>query len=204
MKTLWFSLKIMAVLATVFLSGYPVAAQTVLSKLLPDITAAELVEGADAFGTTHPDIPVVQVLKGETRIGWAYVTSDFVSTTGYSGKPIHTMVAIDDAAQVIGVQLVKHSEPIVLIGIPDKKVKALVANYRGLDLVAEFFFDRQTALIVLIRPAAVAHRANKDKADLGLVLGHCARGQAQCHGCACQKCSEFHVVTPQVGLVGPV
>ncbi len=137
MKTLRFSLKIMTVVATMLFFGLPVAAQTVLSKLLPEISAAELVEGADAFGTTHPDIPVVQVLKGGERIGWAYITSDFVSTTGYSGKPIHTMVAIDDAAQVIGVELVKHYEPIVLIGIPDKKVKALVANYRGLDLVAE-------------------------------------------------------------------
>lgn len=137
MKTISSSLKFMAMLATVLFFGLPVAADTILSKLLPDLTAAELVEGADAFGTIHPDIPVVQVLKGSERIGWAYITSDFVSTTGYSGKPIHTMVAIDDAAQVIGVQLVKHSEPIVLIGIPDAKVKALVANYRGLDLVAE-------------------------------------------------------------------
>nr|WP_255200110.1 NosR/NirI family protein [Sulfitobacter sp. HGT1] len=119
------------------LIGLPVAADTILSKLLPDLNASELVEGADGFGSIHPDIPVVQVLQGTERIGWAYITSDFVSTTGYSGKPIHTMVAIDDAAQVIGVQLVKHSEPIVLIGIPDAKVKALVAGYRGLDLVAE-------------------------------------------------------------------
>lgn len=137
MKTFLSPLKFLAVLATMLLFGLPAAADTILSKLLPELTAGELVEGADAFGTTHPDIPAVRVLKNGKQIGWAYITSDFVSTTGYSGKPIHTMVAIDDAAQVIGVQLVKHSEPIVLIGIPDSKVKALVANYRGLDLVAE-------------------------------------------------------------------
>lgn len=137
MKTLLSTLKFTAMVATMLFLGLPVTADTVLSKLLPNLVAAELVAGADAFGKTHPDIPVVQVLKDGERIGWAYITSDFVSTTGYSGKPIHTMVAIDDAAQVIGVQLVKHSEPIVLIGIPDAKVKALVANYRGLDLVAE-------------------------------------------------------------------
>ncbi|KAJ29136.1 NosR/NirI family protein [Sulfitobacter pontiacus] len=137
MNILLSSLRFVAMLATVLLFGLPVAADTVLSRLLPDVAASELVEGADAFGGMHPDIPVVQVLKAGERIGWAYITSDFVSTTGYSGKPIHTMVAIDDAAQVIGVELVKHSEPIVLIGIPDAKVKALVANYRGLDLVAE-------------------------------------------------------------------
>jgi len=137
MKNLHFLLKIMTLVAAMLLPGLPVAAETVLAKLLPDVKPGELVEGADAFGASHSDIPAVQILKGGERLGWAFVTSDFVSTTGYSGKPIHTMVAIDDEAQVIGVQLVKHSEPIVLIGIPDKKMKALVANYRGLDLVAE-------------------------------------------------------------------
>ncbi len=131
------SQNILAIVTTLLLSGMPAAAQTVLSKLLPQIDASTLVDGADAFGTTHPDIPAVQVLKGQKQVAWAFITSDFVSTTGYSGKPIHTMVAINDDAQVVGVELVKHSEPIVLIGIPDAKVKALVAGYRGLDLVAE-------------------------------------------------------------------
>ncbi|HRV64696.1 MAG TPA: 4Fe-4S binding protein, partial [Albidovulum sp.] len=81
--------------------------------------------------------PVAPVLKDGETIGWVFITSDFVSTTGYSGKPIHTMVAVDKDARVIGVQLVKHSEPIVLIGIPDSKMKALAADYVGLDLVAE-------------------------------------------------------------------
>lgn len=127
----------MTLVATMLLFGHPAAAETALSKLLPDVDVEQLVEGADAFGPFHPEIPAVQVLKGTERIGWAFITSDFVSTTGYSGKPIHTMVALDDDAKVIGVELVKHYEPIVLIGIPDKKVKALVANYRGLDLVLE-------------------------------------------------------------------
>lgn len=137
MKTFPSLFTILAFAVTLLFFGHAAAAQTTLAKLLPDVVASELVEGADAFGPTHAEIPAVQVLKSGQRIGWAFVTSDFVSTTGYSGKPIHTMVAVDDDAQVIGVQLVKHSEPIVLIGIPDKKVKALVANYRGLDLVAE-------------------------------------------------------------------
>lgn len=131
------------VLVTIFILGLsllgplPAVAQSVLSNLLPDIDAAVLVEGADGFGEAHADLPAVEVLKDGQRIGWAFITSDFVSTTGYSGKPIHTMVAVDEAARVIGVELVKHSEPIVLIGIPDAKMKAVVADYRGLDLVAE-------------------------------------------------------------------
>ncbi|KPN64749.1 NosR/NirI family transcriptional regulator, nitrous oxide reductase regulator [Aliiroseovarius crassostreae] len=137
MRLLRFFPKTIVFAATFLLCGLPAAAETVLSKLLPDVVVSELVDGADAFGPVDETIPAVQILKGGKRIGWAFVTSDFVSTTGYSGKPIHTMVAVDDAAKVIGVNLVKHSEPIVLIGIPDSKIKALVAGYTGLDLVAE-------------------------------------------------------------------
>ena len=138
MKHFRFLFTVLAFLVTVMLCAQPVvAAESVLSELVSDVQAGELVDGADAFGPFHADVPAVQILKGGDRIGWAFVTSDFVSTTGYSGKPIHTMVAVDDDAKVIGVQLVKHSEPIVLIGISESKMKALVANYRGLDLVAE-------------------------------------------------------------------
>ena len=137
MKTLRSLLQKMAIVSLLSLFGVPALAQSVLSKIIDDVQVGQLVEGADEFGAMNQQIPAVQVLKDGQQIGWAFVTSDFVSTTGYSGKPIHTMVAVDDAAQVIGVELVKHSEPIVLIGIPDSKVKALVAGYRGLDLVAE-------------------------------------------------------------------
>ncbi len=119
------------------LAAISAAAEPVLAKYLADTAPAELVAEADAFGAIRDDVPVAPVLKGGETIGWAFITSDFVSTTGYSGKPIHTMVAVDKDAKVIGVQLVKHSEPIVLIGIPDAKMKALAADYAGLDLVAE-------------------------------------------------------------------
>lgn len=119
------------------MAALPAQAEPVLAKFLTEVAPATLVEGADAFGPVEAEQPVAAVMKAGQRIGWAFITSDFVSTTGYSGKPIHTMVAVDDAAKVIGVKLVKHSEPIVLIGIPDAKMQALAADYIGLDLVAE-------------------------------------------------------------------
>ena len=126
---------LLAFAAAVFLSS-PGLADTVLSKYLPTVQAADLVAGADAFGPIRSDLAVAPVMKGGQQIGWVFLTSDFVGTTGYSGKPIHTMVAVDNDGKITGVKLVKHSEPIVLIGIPDAKVKALAASYIGMDLVA--------------------------------------------------------------------
>ncbi len=124
-------------LTLVLLWPLAAAAQSVLGEHVPEIAAADLVPGTDGFGPIGEDVPVAPVLKGGETIGWAFVTSDFVSTTGYSGKPIHTLVAIDEDARVIGVKLVKHSEPIVLIGIPEARMVALAQGYIGLDLVAE-------------------------------------------------------------------
>ncbi|MDF1856038.1 NosR/NirI family protein [Pseudooceanicola sp.] len=118
----------------------PALAQTdksVLSQFISKVAPGDLVEGSDAFGPIRDDVPVAPLLQRGVEIGHVFITSDFVGTTGYSGKPIHTMVAVDKDARVLGVELVKHSEPIVLIGIPDSKIKAMVHGYRGVDLVAE-------------------------------------------------------------------
>jgi NosR/NirI family nitrous oxide reductase transcriptional regulator len=113
------------------------AAAPVLTTFLSEVAPADLVPGADAFGPIRDDLAAAPVLKGRETIGWAFVTSDFVGTTGYSGKPIHVMAAIDPEAKLLGARLVQHAEPIVLIGIPDAKIKALTESYVGLDLVAE-------------------------------------------------------------------
>ncbi|WP_425073354.1 4Fe-4S binding protein [Sagittula sp. S175] len=107
--------------------------------LLPQFLAradpAHLVEGADGFGPIRDDIAVAPILKGGKPVGHVFLTSDFVGTTGYSGKPIHTLVALSDDATVLGVDLVKHSEPIVLIGIPEREIRAMMDAYRGVSLI---------------------------------------------------------------------
>ncbi|HKY94683.1 MAG TPA: regulatory protein NosR, partial [Kiloniellales bacterium] len=111
-------------------------AQSVLPQFLPQIPAAELVAGADAYGPIRSDLPVAPVLRQGETIGWAFITSDFVGTTGYSGKPIHVLMAVDLDAHVSGLRLVKHSEPIVLIGIPEARIAQLIEGYLGFDLAA--------------------------------------------------------------------
>lgn len=128
--------RLLLALAAAALLSSPGLADTVLSKYLPTVQAVDLVAGADAFGPIRSDVAVAPVMKEGQQIGWVFLTSDFVGTTGYSGKPIHTLVSVDNDAKITGVKLVKHSEPIVLIGIPDAKVKALAASYIGMDLVA--------------------------------------------------------------------
>jgi NosR/NirI family nitrous oxide reductase transcriptional regulator len=109
----------------------------IVEKFIPKVPIDELVPGADAYGPMHADLPVLPAQKDGKTIGYVFLTSDFVTTTGYSGKPIHVLMGVDNDAKVTGVNLVKHSEPIVLIGIPNSKIKAVTESYKGMDLTEE-------------------------------------------------------------------
>lgn len=111
--------------------------EPLVAKFLDKVDVSVLVPGAESLGPMREDIPVLPALKNGQPIGYIFLTSDFVTTTGYSGKPIHVVMAVDTGARVTGVKLVKHSEPIVLIGIPDSKIQAVTEKYTGLDLIRE-------------------------------------------------------------------
>ncbi|MEO9528044.1 4Fe-4S binding protein [Roseibium sp.] len=112
-------------------------AEPLLTKFLDRVSVGDIVPGATGYGGLRTDLPVVEAMKDGKRVGYVFLTSDFVTTTGYSGKPIHTLMGVDEAAKVTGVRLVKHSEPIVLVGIPESKITAVTEKYAGLDLIAE-------------------------------------------------------------------
>ncbi|AXI53602.1 regulatory protein NosR [Sulfitobacter sp. JL08] len=131
----WFTALII-IISAFFAATLPAQAET-LASFLPKLDPTQMHPEADAFGPVRDDIAVAPVLKGGETVAWAFLTSDFVGTTGYSGKPIHVVAAIDADAVLTGVELVKHSEPIVLIGIPNSKITALTEGYKGLDLKAE-------------------------------------------------------------------
>lgn len=108
-----------------------------LDRFLGQLSAGELVPGADSFGSVRPDLPVVPALAGGKEIGWVFLNSDFTPSTGYSGKPINIAIGLGRDARVTGAKLVKHYEPIVLVGIPEQRIKDVIGRYVGLDMVKE-------------------------------------------------------------------
>ena len=122
------------ILILLFLSVDAARAVTELPRFLEDISAEKIFPGADELGPLQDDPPVALALdRGET-IGYVFLTSDFINTTGYSGKPIHQLVALDTQGVIRKVLLVEHHEPIVLIGIPESRIVAVLADYEGLDI----------------------------------------------------------------------
>nr|CAD6405676.1 regulatory protein NosR [Rhizobium sp. Q54] len=112
----------------------PAQAAGQLASFLDKVQPGELFNGADRFGEPSGDPPIVPVMRGDDILGYAYLNSDFTSSIGYSGKPIHIVVGIDPNGVIRGFKLVDHKEPIVLIGIPEEKVVASMNALIGKDM----------------------------------------------------------------------
>jgi NosR/NirI family transcriptional regulator, nitrous oxide reductase regulator len=157
-NTIWHATIAGLILAVVLLAGGGNAAwadTSHLARYIERVPAPSLMPGADGYGSMHPDLPVAPVLRAGETVGWAFITSDFVGTTGYSGKPIHVMVAVDADAVVQGARLVDHAEPIVLIGIPEQRMRQVIEDYAGLDLKHEVAAERSAQEIDIIAGATV-------------------------------------------------
>lgn len=105
-----------------------------LEQFLSRAQPGELFAGADRYGEIVGDPPMAPVFRGRDLVGHVYLNSDVTSAIGYSGKPIHILVGIDEAGVIRGLKMVDHQEPIVLIGIPEEKVVASLNTLIGQDL----------------------------------------------------------------------
>jgi len=123
-------------LAAILIASGQIATARTLSDFLSELPPGELFAGADEYGAPAGEPPVVPVLKDGREVAYAFLNTDFVSSIGYSGKPIHIVVALDRDARVSGLRLVAHKEPIVLIGIPESRIRPVVQGYVGFDVPA--------------------------------------------------------------------
>lgn len=123
-----------ALLLQLLVAGHAAAAD--LPRFLEGVEPNAIFPGADRIGVPEGEPPVAPAFKGAEQVGFVFLTSDFVNTTGYSGKPIHQLVAIDRDSIIRKVLLVEHHEPIVLIGIPEKRIVAVLDDYNGLNIGA--------------------------------------------------------------------
>jgi NosR/NirI family nitrous oxide reductase transcriptional regulator len=103
--------------------------------MLKGVAPAEIVPGADRFGATEGSPPAAPAFAGDRLLGYVYLNTDVVSSTGYSGKPIHIVVGLGVDGTIRGAKLIEHHEPIVLIGIPPEKVENFIKGYVGLNVL---------------------------------------------------------------------
>lgn len=108
-----------------------------LHRFLDRAEPSELLPGADRLSALNGGADLGGAYRGEELVGYVFLNSDWAGSVGYSGKPIHILVGMALDGRLTGTKLVDHKEPIVLIGIPEKKITDFMDNYIG-ENVATF------------------------------------------------------------------
>src|SRR5574337_2144170 len=64
-------------------------------------------------------------------VGYVMLSTDITDTPAYSGKPVITLIGMDTGGHFVGVKILKHSEPILLLGIPESSLVRFNQQYLG-------------------------------------------------------------------------
>jgi NosR/NirI family transcriptional regulator, nitrous oxide reductase regulator len=69
--------------------------------------------------------------KHKELIGYVFLSTDIVDIPAYSGKPVVTLIGMDSKGVIRGLRILKHSEPILLVGIPETALTRFIDQYVG-------------------------------------------------------------------------
>lgn len=105
----------------------------------PDLCAlapcGEVMPGAQQFSKrkgTPSYVEAYALENGQPRlVGYVFLSTDIVDIPAYSGKPIVTLIGMDTEGIITGVRILKHSEPILLAGIPESTLVTFIRQYVG-------------------------------------------------------------------------
>ncbi|WP_404295196.1 transcriptional regulator NosR [Halomonas sp.] len=86
---------------------------------------------ADAVGEPIEEPPVVPVLRDGETVGYVFETNDIAPIPAYSGHPVNMRVGMALDGRITGVEVLDHSEPIMLVGIPETVLDDFVGQYAG-------------------------------------------------------------------------
>ncbi|MBT5108375.1 MAG: regulatory protein NosR [Rhodospirillaceae bacterium] len=106
-----------------------------LSDFRSDFELGKIMPSADRLGPVEGTPPSTIAYRGAKELGYVFLNSTAASSIGYSGKPIHIVIGVNKSGVITGARMVKHSEPIVLVGIPVKKIRNFIAGYVGLNVI---------------------------------------------------------------------
>lgn len=105
----------------------------------PDLCAyapcREVMPGADSFSPRQGRPSYVEAYRGSgpqrQLLGYVFLSTDIVDIPAYSGKPVITLIGMYPQGTISGVRILKHSEPILLVGIPESELDKFIAQYVG-------------------------------------------------------------------------
>lgn len=99
------------------------------------VPCTEVFPGATHFSERKGQPPYVEAYDNASAnkklLGYVMLSTDITDTPAYSGKPVVTLIGMDTQGVFVGVKVLKHSEPILLLGIPESALLHFNAQYLG-------------------------------------------------------------------------
>jgi NosR/NirI family nitrous oxide reductase transcriptional regulator len=120
-----------AVLATAYEARLPEGLATD-PDLCALVACTEVFPGARSFSTRKGRPPYVEAYGDDKRLlGYVMLSTDITDLPAYSGLPVVTLIGMNLEGRFVGIKVLKHSEPILLVGIPEEALVRFHDQYRG-------------------------------------------------------------------------
>ncbi|MBL8539059.1 MAG: 4Fe-4S binding protein [Betaproteobacteria bacterium] len=104
-------------------------------ELCAHVPCKEVIPGAESFAPRKGRPPYAEAYATKdgrkSLVGYVFLSTDIVDIPAYSGKPVVTLMGMDTRGVITGVRILKHSEPILLLGIPESALVRFIGQYVG-------------------------------------------------------------------------
>ena len=126
-----------AELSEQLMHGADLCAAAPCSDVMPSAKRFSMRKGAPNYVEAYAD-------EGDkTRlVGYVFLSTDVVDIPAYSGKPVVTLIGMDTQGIITGVRVLKHSEPILLAGIPESALLKFIDQYVGKTATSKLIIGR--------------------------------------------------------------
>ncbi len=107
--------------------GADLCAEAPCRAVMPMATKFSLRKGSPSY----VEATAVDADHQEKLVGYVFLSTDIVDIPAYSGKPVVTLIGMDTKGIIAGIRILKHSEPILLAGIPESELLKFIQQYVG-------------------------------------------------------------------------
>jgi polyferredoxin len=95
--------------------------------------ARQYFPGANRVGKFAGDPLAAGVYRDEQLLGYVVRTTDIAPIPAYSGEPITLLVGLDREGRITGLDILQHSEPILVVGVSEQDLKKYIDQYHGVS-----------------------------------------------------------------------
>ncbi|MCF7981030.1 MAG: FMN-binding protein, partial [Pseudomonadales bacterium] len=101
------------------------------------VQAQKVFNGVTRVGEIEKEIRVRPAFADDRILGYLFLTNEIAPIPAYSGKPVAVLIGMNLEAQILGVDILAHEEPILVVGVTDSDLAAYTNQYHH-----QFAFDK--------------------------------------------------------------